>query len=152
MIIEGGGVLLVASGPAGTVTTAPSCCRCWTRSPGVEPVWPAPHRLEQLYADRGYDHDGYRRQVRIRGIKPVTVRRDSPHSFGLGRHRWVGEQTLAGGTGAAGHRSAERPAMTSTRRSSPSAAPSSATNTSTAHSVKSAKSGRTALLRPLQPL
>src|SRR5205823_3434847 len=30
-------------------------------------------RPDQLYADRGYDHDRYRRQVRARGVRPVIA-------------------------------------------------------------------------------
>ena len=32
-------------------------------------------RPDAVYADRGYDHDKYRRQVRGKGIKPVIARR-----------------------------------------------------------------------------
>ena len=48
-----------------------------------------------LLADRGYDHDKYRRLVRKRGIKPVIARRNTEHGTGLGRHRWVVERTFA---------------------------------------------------------
>jgi transposase len=44
-----------------------------------------------LLADRGYDHDKYRRLVRKRGVKPVIARRESGHGSGLGRERWVVE-------------------------------------------------------------
>jgi transposase len=50
---------------------------------------------DRVYADRGYDHDSYRRQVRSRGIKPVIARRGTPHGSGLGRYRWVVERTFA---------------------------------------------------------
>ncbi|GAA2638107.1 hypothetical protein GCM10010411_92500 [Actinomadura fulvescens] len=52
-------------------------------------------RPDVLLADRGYDHDKYRRLVRAKGITPVIGRRQTPHGSGLGRHRWVVEQTLA---------------------------------------------------------
>jgi hypothetical protein len=52
-------------------------------------------RPDQLYADRGYDHDRYRRQVRARGVRPVIARRGTPHGSGLGVHRWVVEQAVA---------------------------------------------------------
>ncbi|MFF8848352.1 transposase, partial [Streptomyces sp. NPDC015127] len=48
-----------------------------------------------LLADRGYDHDKYRRLVRAQGIKPVIARRGAPHGSGLGVHRWVVERTIA---------------------------------------------------------
>jgi hypothetical protein len=52
-------------------------------------------RPDQLYADRGYDHDTYRRRVRAKGIQPVIGRRGTPHGSGLGVYRWVVEQTVA---------------------------------------------------------
>jgi transposase len=52
-------------------------------------------RPESVLADRGYDHDKYRRLVRERGIRPVIARRQTGHGSGLGRHRWVVERTFA---------------------------------------------------------
>jgi transposase len=52
-------------------------------------------RPECLLADRGYDHDKYRRLLRGRGIKPVIARRRTGHGSGLGRYRWVVERTFA---------------------------------------------------------
>jgi transposase len=52
-------------------------------------------RPDRLYADRGYDHDKYRKQVRAVGITPVIARRGTEHGSGLGAHRWVVEQSFA---------------------------------------------------------
>ena len=52
-------------------------------------------RPTTLLADRGYDHDKYRRLVWQRGIKPVIARRKTEHGTGLGRQRWVVERTFA---------------------------------------------------------
>ena len=52
-------------------------------------------RPDTLLADRGYDHDKYRRLVWKRGIKPLIARRQTEHGTGLGRHRWVVERTFA---------------------------------------------------------
>jgi transposase len=52
-------------------------------------------RPDRLYADRGYDHDIYRKQVRAVGITPVIARRGTEHGSGLGVHRWVVEQSFA---------------------------------------------------------
>jgi transposase len=49
----------------------------------------------RLYADRGYDHDVYRRRLRERGITPKIARRGEPHGSGLGRVRWVAESAIA---------------------------------------------------------
>lgn len=52
-------------------------------------------RAERLLADRGYDHDKYRRELWQRGVKPVIARRSTEHGSGLGRQRWVVERTFA---------------------------------------------------------
>jgi len=48
-----------------------------------------------VYADRGYDHNKYRRRVRAKGIRPFIARRGTPHGSGLGMYRWMVEQTIA---------------------------------------------------------
>jgi len=50
---------------------------------------------DSLFADRGYDHDIYRDQVRARGIVPAIARRGTRHGTGLGTYRWVVERTFA---------------------------------------------------------
>ncbi len=52
-------------------------------------------RPERVAADRGYDHDKYRRELRRRGIAAEIARRKSEHGSGLGRYRWVVERTFA---------------------------------------------------------
>jgi len=52
-------------------------------------------RPERLSADRGYDFDSHRRQLRRRGIRPEIARRKTEHGSGLGRYRWVVERTFA---------------------------------------------------------
>jgi transposase len=52
-------------------------------------------RPDRVIADRRYDHDKYRRQLRERGIKPEIARRQTEHGSGLGRARWVVERTFA---------------------------------------------------------
>jgi transposase len=51
-------------------------------------------RPSQVIADRGYDHDKYRREVWRVGIKPVIARRETEHGSGLGVYRWVVERTF----------------------------------------------------------
>jgi transposase len=48
-----------------------------------------------LIADRGYDHDKYRRLLWQRGVKPLIARRQTEHGSGLGHQRWVVERTFA---------------------------------------------------------
>ncbi len=52
-------------------------------------------RPDSLIADRGYDHDKYRRLLWQRGVKTVIARRQTDHGSGLGRYRWVVERTFA---------------------------------------------------------
>jgi transposase len=52
-------------------------------------------RPGSVVADRGYDHDKYRRLLRERGIRPLIARRETEHGSGLGRVRWVVERTFA---------------------------------------------------------
>ncbi|HEX5927393.1 MAG TPA: IS5 family transposase [Baekduia sp.] len=70
--------------------------------PLVDSVGPVPgkvgrprQRAERVLADRGYDHDKYRRELRKRGVKAVIARRATEHGSGLGRERWVVERTFA---------------------------------------------------------
>ena len=52
-------------------------------------------RPDQVIADRGYDHEKYRRALRRRGIKPVIARRGTDHGSGLGIYRWVIERSFS---------------------------------------------------------
>jgi transposase len=52
-------------------------------------------RPGRVIADRGYDHDKYRRELRRRAIAADIARRRTPHGSGLGRARWVVERTFA---------------------------------------------------------
>ena len=49
----------------------------------------------RVTADRGYDHDKYRRELRRRGIGSEIARRQTEHGSGLGHVRWVVERTFA---------------------------------------------------------
>jgi transposase len=52
-------------------------------------------RPDRVLADRGYDHDKYRRELWRRGVNPVIARRCTEHGSGLGRFRWVVERAFA---------------------------------------------------------
>lgn len=52
-------------------------------------------RPHKLHADKGYDYDRCRRDLRARGIVPRIARRGIDSSQHLGRHRWVVERTFA---------------------------------------------------------
>ncbi len=51
-------------------------------------------RPDMLFAERGYDHDKYRRLLWQRGIRPVIAERGQPHGSGLGIFRWAVERTI----------------------------------------------------------
>jgi transposase len=49
----------------------------------------------RLTADRAYDSDPHREQLKDRRIKPEIARRRTPHGSGLGVVRYVVEQTIS---------------------------------------------------------
>ena len=72
-------------------------------------------RPRHLYADRGYDHDKYRRLLRARGVTPVIARRNTGHGSGLGKLRWPVERGFACCTPSNAYGPATNGAPTSTR-------------------------------------
>ncbi|GAB2792183.1 hypothetical protein GCM10027073_25510 [Streptomyces chlorus] len=70
-----------------------------------------------LYADRGYDHELYRRRLRERGIVPKIARRGQSHGSGPGRARRVAESAIAWLHGPAAYGLAGRPETTGTMAS-----------------------------------
>jgi transposase len=49
-------------------------------------------RPEELYADRAYDSEPHRQELRARSIEPKVARRHTEHGSGLGVYRWVVER------------------------------------------------------------
>ncbi|WP_372454998.1 transposase [Streptomyces buecherae] len=75
-------------------------------------------RPKEVYADHGYDHDCYRHQVRAKGIKPVIARRGTRTAPDWEPSVGSSSRRSPCCTGSAAYASAERPATTSTKRSS----------------------------------
>jgi transposase len=50
-------------------------------------------RPEKMYADRAYDSEPHREDLRARGIEPKIPKRRTEHGSGLGVYRWVVERT-----------------------------------------------------------
>ena len=48
-----------------------------------------------MYADRAYDSEPHREELRERSIDPQVARRRTAHGSGLGVYRWVVERTFA---------------------------------------------------------
>ncbi|WP_280883025.1 IS5 family transposase [Streptomyces pseudovenezuelae] len=66
---------------------------------GIPPVAGRPgrprHRPDSLLGDKGYDSNAHREQLRQRRILPVISRKGAPNIKGLGKLRYVVEQTFA---------------------------------------------------------
>jgi transposase len=54
-----------------------------------------PSQPEELYADRAYDSEPHREELRGRGIEPKIPKRRTGHGSGLGVYRWVVERANA---------------------------------------------------------
>lgn len=64
--------------------------------PRVQGKRGSPKRKPQkLYADRGYDSDRHRLELKKRRIEPYIARRRTAHGSGLGKKRYVVERTLS---------------------------------------------------------
>jgi transposase len=50
------------------------------------------HRPEAVYADRAYDSEPHREELRQRDIEPKLAKRKTAHGSGLGKVRWVVER------------------------------------------------------------
>lgn len=53
------------------------------------------HRPERVYADRAYDSEPHRDELRERNIEPKLAKRRTEHGSGLGVYRWVAERFFA---------------------------------------------------------
>ncbi|MEW1841554.1 IS5 family transposase [Nonomuraea angiospora] len=96
VITDGGGIPLAVSLTGGNRNDVTQLLPLLKAIPPVRGRVGRPRkRPDCLYADRGYDHDKYRRLVWRTGIKPIIARRGTPHGSGLGIHRWVVERTIA---------------------------------------------------------
>ena len=96
LLVDGGGVPLAWTLTGGNRNDITQLLALLDRVPHVRGRTGRPrHRPDSVVADRGYDHDKYRRLVWQRGIKPVIARRQTEHGSGLGRERWVVERTFA---------------------------------------------------------
>jgi transposase len=49
----------------------------------------------ELYGDRAYDSDHHEGAVGWLGVRPVIAQQGQPHGSGLGKYRYVVEQTVA---------------------------------------------------------
>jgi transposase len=96
LLVDEGGLPLAWSLTGGNRNDVTQLIPLLERVPAVAGLPGRPRRRpEQVLADRGYDHDKYRKLVRELGITPVIARRKTANGSGLGRYRWVVERTFA---------------------------------------------------------
>ena len=96
LLVDGGGIPLAWTLTGGNRNDITQLLALLDRVPPVRGRVGRPRRRpDSVVADRGYDHDKYRRLVRKRGITPLIARRQTEHGSGLGRDRWVVERTFA---------------------------------------------------------
>jgi transposase len=96
LLVDGGGIPLAWTLTGGNRNDVTQLVELLERVPPVRGRAGRPRRRPKaLIADRGYDHDKYRRLVRQLGVKPIIARRHTDHGSGLGRQRWVVERTFA---------------------------------------------------------
>ena len=96
LLVDGGGIPLAWTLTGGNRNDITQLLALLDRVPPVRGRVGRPRRRpDSVVADRGYDHDKYRRLVRKRGITPLIARRQTEHGFGLGRERRIVERTFA---------------------------------------------------------
>ena len=96
LLVDGGGIPLAWTLTGGNRNDVTQLIPLVERVPPVRGKVGRPRqRPERITADRGYDHDKYRRELRALKIKPDIARRQTEHGSGLGRYRWVVERTFA---------------------------------------------------------
>jgi transposase len=96
LLVDGGGVPLAWTLTGGNRNDVTQLLELLDRVPPVRGRIGRPRRRPgTLIADRGYDHDQYRRLAWQRGVRPIIARRQTEHGSGIGRHRWVVEPTFA---------------------------------------------------------
>ena len=96
IVTDGQGLPLTVSLTGGNRNDVTQLLPLLDKIPAVAGVVGRPRRRPgMLFADRGYDHNKYRRLLRQRGIRPVIAERGQPHGTGLGTFRWVVERTIS---------------------------------------------------------
>ena len=95
MLTEGAGIPLAVSLTGGNRNDVTELLPLIDKIPPVRGRRGRPRRRpDQVFGDRAYDHDKYRRELWSRGIKPLIARRGEDNGSGLGTQRWVVERSF----------------------------------------------------------
>jgi transposase len=96
VVVDGHGTPLVIDRTAANVA---DISHLPTMMASIPPVRGRPgrprRRPAKLYADRGYDSEELRAELRGEGIEPFIAKRRTGHGSGLGLYRWVVERAIA---------------------------------------------------------
>ena len=96
MITDAGGIPLAATLTAANAHDVTQLLPLVEAIPAVKGKPGRPRRRPQrVQADRAYDSEPHREELRKRGIEPVLAKRNTEHGSGLGVFRWVVERTIA---------------------------------------------------------
>jgi IS5 family transposase len=96
VITEGGGIPTACKLTGGNVNDVTQLLPLVEAIPPVRGKRGRPRRRpDSLYADRAYDSDKHREELRAKGIDPQIAERGTDHGSGLGAIRWVVERTIA---------------------------------------------------------
>jgi transposase len=96
VITEGGGIPTAYKLTGGNVNDVTQLLPLVEAIPPVRGKRGRPRRRpDSLYADRAYDSDKHREELRDKGIDPQIAQRGTDHGSGLGTIRWVVERTIA---------------------------------------------------------
>ncbi|WP_433269407.1 transposase [Micromonospora vinacea] len=104
VITNAGGIPLAASLTGGNRHDLTHLLPLIDKIPPIKGIRGRPwQRPDRIYADRGYDYDCYRRQLRAKGSTPVIARRGADDESGLGpdastaTRTWSPRPSLNGG-------------------------------------------------------
>lgn len=96
VITDGQGIPLATILTAANVNDSVILDKLVDAIPPIKQPFGRPKRRPRiLQADRGYDSEAQRKNLRKRTIIPLIAKRGTEHGSGLGKTRWVVERTIA---------------------------------------------------------
>jgi transposase len=93
VLVDGNGIpLAIDATPANTPEVKQLLPLVDSGGPLDEATGEPQHHPKTVYADRAYDSEPHRAELRERDIEPKLAKRRTEHGSGLGVHRWVVER------------------------------------------------------------